>query len=99
MWMGKLARLVLRLSWIALFLLAFGFAVKNGQNVAISYYLGHRWEVPLALALLAAFVAGVLAGIAAGLATVVRQKREILALERELNARAADEAARRQQKD
>lgn len=93
----KLTRYVLRLLWGVLFLLALGFAVKNSQGVVVSYYFGYQWETPLALALLVCFVAGVAAGVAAGLSMVFRQKREILSLKRELRARAADDAVRRQE--
>lgn len=73
-----------------LFLLAVGFAVKNSEVVTLHYYLGLQWRAPLVVVLLAFFAAGVAAGVAASFGYVVRQRREILALKRELRQRAQE---------
>jgi uncharacterized integral membrane protein len=83
------------LGWLiklALFGLVVVFLAKNVEPVTIRYYLGGEWQAPLFLVLSAAFLAGVLIGVAAGLAQMIRQRREIAALRRELGA-AADRAA------
>lgn len=83
------------LAWvlkIALFVLVLTFAVRNTDPVTVRYYLGGEWQTPLILALLIAFCAGVAGGLMAALAQLVRQRREIAALKREL-ARAAGAAA------
>ena len=79
------------LSWLlgfALFLLALGFAVKNSDAVVVHYYLGYQWQASLVLVILVFFLAGVAVGVAASLGFIFRQRREILALKREMRARA-----------
>ncbi len=69
---------------ITLFALVFTFAVKNTDAVTIRYYLGGEWQAPLIFVLLAFFCAGAALGLAAGLGQMFRQRREIVALKREL---------------
>jgi len=85
------------LSWalrVVLFLLLFGFALKNMEPVTVRFYLGGLWEAPLALVLLVFFGAGAAAGIAALLGHSQRQRREILELRKDGRGRtvAPDEA-------
>ena len=68
----------------ATFLLLLGFAVKNSDSVALRYFLGLEWHAPLVLMLLIFFAAGAAIGVAASLVIMVRQRREILALKREI---------------
>ncbi len=80
------------LSWalrILLFLLLFGFALKNIAPVTVRFYLGGRWDSPLALVLLVFFAAGAAAGVAACLSHAYRQRREILELRKELRGKPA----------
>jgi uncharacterized integral membrane protein len=67
---------------ILLFVLLFGFALKNTAPVTVRFYLGSVWEAPLALVLLVFFAAGAAAGVAACLGHAHRQRREILELRR-----------------
>lgn len=79
------------LSWLFgffLFLLALGFAVKNGDTVGVNYYLGYQWQAPMVLVLLVFLIAGVAIGVAASLGLIFRQRREIFFLKREMRARA-----------
>lgn len=69
-----------------LFLAALGLALKNTAPVSLEYYLGLRWHAPLILVLLLTFCAGALAGIFACLPQVIRQRRRLLAIQRELHA-------------
>jgi uncharacterized integral membrane protein len=78
---------------LALFLLAVGFAVKNSEVVSLHYYLGYQWQAPLVVLLLVFFGLGVAAGVAASFSYVFRQRREILALKRELRQRAQEQKA------
>jgi uncharacterized integral membrane protein len=86
---------------VVLFLLVLSFAVKNTDLVTVRYYLGYQWQAPLVLVLLSSFCLGVVIGIAASLAHMLRQRRAIVGLRRELTARSrsaappapADEAA------
>jgi putative membrane protein len=77
---------------LALFGLVMVFLAKNVEPVTVRYYLGGEWQAPLFLVLAAAFLAGVLVGVAAGLAPIIRQRREIAALRRELGAGAGPSA-------
>jgi uncharacterized integral membrane protein len=69
-----------------LFMATLGFAMKNTAPVTLVYYLGLEWRLPLILVLLLAFCAGALAGLLACLSLVVRQRRRLLAMQRELHA-------------
>ena len=73
---------------IAAFLLLLGFAVKNTDIVAVRYFLGLEWHAPLVFVLLVFFGVGFAVGVLAGIAVIVRQRREILGLRRELRGRA-----------
>ena len=78
------------LSWafrILLFVLLFGFALKNSDPVTVRYYLGAHWEASLALVVLVFFVVGVAAGVIACFAYIYRQRREILQLRKELRTK------------
>lgn len=73
---------------LALFLAALGFAVKNSEPVTLHYYLGMVWQAPLVVVLFVVFAMGAVAGVAASFSYLYRQRREILALKRELRSRA-----------
>ena len=80
------------LAWVlkfALFALVLTFAVRNTDLVTVRYYFGGEWQTPLVFALLVAFCAGVALGLAAGMTQLIRQRREIAALKRELNPAGA----------
>lgn len=86
------------LTWLlkfALFVLILSFAVKNTDTVTVRYYLGQEWQAPLVFVLLVFFCLGAALGIVASLAHLIRQRREIVALKRELRAqgRAGGEIA------
>jgi len=68
----------------AVFLLLLGLAIKNTDSVALRYFLGVEWHAPLVLMLLVFFAAGAALGIAASLVIMVRQRRQILGLKREI---------------
>ncbi|HSN42324.1 MAG TPA: LapA family protein [Burkholderiales bacterium] len=72
----------------ALFVLALSFAVKNTETVTVRYYLGYDWQAPLVLVLLVFFCIGIATGIVASLGHLFRYRREVIALKRELRARA-----------
>ncbi|MEZ0316656.1 MAG: lipopolysaccharide assembly LapA domain-containing protein [Methylophilaceae bacterium] len=66
------------------FILLLGFALKNVEPVALHYYLGYAWQAPLSLMLLITFFFGIVVGVVACLPSVIRQRRDLLALKREL---------------
>ena len=59
-----------------LFVLVFGFALKNTKEVDLHFFLDYELRGPLVLMLLAFFVAGAAFGILALAPTVFRQRRE-----------------------
>lgn len=78
------------ISWalrILLFLLLFGFALKNTDPVMVHFYLGSRWEAPLAMVVLVFFGVGAVAGVIACLSHIYRQRREILQLRKEVRTK------------
>jgi putative membrane protein len=91
--MRTLFLLIKATAGFAVFLLLLGFAVKNTDNVVVRFFLGFEWQAPLVLLLLAFFTAGIALGIAASLAILVRQRRAILGLKRELRGATRTAAA------
>lgn len=67
-----------------LFVMLLGFALKNAEIVELHYYLGLVWRAPLSLMLLVAFFIGTVAGMIACISPIIRQRRELIALQREL---------------
>jgi uncharacterized integral membrane protein len=83
------------LTWIirgTVFLFILLFAMKNTDPVTLRFYLGQSWTAPLALVLFLTLAFGALLGLVAGLERVMGQRREILALKRELRVRQGDHA-------
>lgn len=64
-----------RIVGIVLFILFFGFALKNTQEVALHFFLGYEVRAPLVLMLLAFFAGGAILGVLAMTPTVVRYRR------------------------
>ena len=69
---------------LALFLAILSFALVNTDPVTVRYYLGLRWEAPLVVILLVTVGIGAVAGVLVGVMIIVRLRREIAALKREL---------------
>jgi lipopolysaccharide assembly protein A len=68
-----------------LFLVFFGFALKNTQEAALSFFWGYEMRGPLVLLLLGFFVGGAVLGILAMLPTVFRYRRELAHHKRQLS--------------
>jgi lipopolysaccharide assembly protein A len=77
------AWLLRALLFIALLL----FALKNTDPVTLHFYLDRTWQAPLILVLLAFFALGAALGVLACLTKLFAQRREILALKREMQER------------
>ncbi|MEY3746852.1 MAG: hypothetical protein RL194_311 [Pseudomonadota bacterium] len=69
---------------VILCLLVFGFAIKNVEPVELQYYLGFRWQAPLSLMLLTSLLIGVVIGMIICLKPIIKQRRRLISLEREL---------------
>jgi putative membrane protein len=64
-----------RIVGIILFILFFGFALKNTQEAALHFFLGYEIRAPLVLLLLAFFAGGAILGVLAMMPTVFRYRR------------------------
>ena len=84
-------RILIWIVRLAIFLVLFGFAVKNDQVVTLKSYLGGQWHLPLVFVILMAFAAGAVLGVSATLSSLLRQRREIARLRKSL--RKAEQAA------
>ena len=82
-------RYVLWVVKLALFAVALTFAVKNTDPVAVRYFLGQEWRAPLIFVLLVFFCMGAALGLLAALMQIMRQRREISTLKRELRGNSA----------
>jgi putative membrane protein len=78
-------RYVLLVLKIALFALMLTFAVKNTDPVSVRYFLGYEWHAPLIFVLLIVFCVGAVLGLLSVLGKILRQRREISALRRQLD--------------
>jgi putative membrane protein len=86
-------KLVFRIIGVILFIIFFGFALNNMQEVALRFFLNYELRGPLVLLLLGFFGGGAILGILAMTPTVLRyrsevskQKKTILTMEKESNA-------------
>jgi len=83
-----------------LFILLFGFAVKNDHVVDLHFFFGKLWSFPLVFIILVAFAVGALMGVTATITSLLRQRHEISRLRKQLSRaelaaeQASDEAAR-----
>jgi uncharacterized integral membrane protein len=76
---------------ILVFAIVLAFALKNIDPVAVRFYLGSEWHAPLAIVLLIAFVLGAAAGVLASLGLVLRKRREIASLRKQVRALTPEE--------
>ena len=82
-------RYVLWLAAPVVFVFFVTLAVKNLDPVIVRYFLGYEWRAPLIFVLLIFFIVGATLGILAMLGHLVRQRRELTVLRRELGAQRA----------
>lgn len=71
---------------ILLFFVLLGFALKNDQPVVLHYFFGYQWEASLVLILLIFFTAGAALGVLVMLFTLLRQRKELSALQKEIQS-------------
>lgn len=69
---------------LLLFILLFGFAIKNDHLATLNFYFGGQWQLPLVFVILISFAAGALLGVTATFASLLRKRREISQLRRQL---------------
>lgn len=79
-------KLVARIIAGILFILFFGFALKNAHEVTLRFFFGNEWRSPLALLLLAFLALGGFLGVLAMTPIVFRKRRELAKCRKELEA-------------
>lgn len=77
-------RIVMWLLRFLLFFLLFGFAVKNDHLASLRFFFGGEWQLPVVFVILVSFSAGALLGVTATFASLLRQRREISRLRKQL---------------
>ena len=70
-------KIISRIIWAIIFILFFGFALKNTQEASLRFFFDYEARGPLVLLLLAFFVAGAALGILAIMPTVFRHRRDL----------------------
>lgn len=70
-------KIVFRIVAAILFVVFFGFALKNTQEAALQFFLGYEIRGPLVLLLLGFFTAGAALGVLAMTPTVLRYRRDL----------------------
>ncbi len=93
-------KLLVRLIAFALFVIFFGFALKNTDEVVLHFFWNSQARSPLILLLLAFLVAGTVMGVLAMTGTLLRNRRELSRVRKELEqlkTEAAEQAATRTQ--
>lgn len=73
-----------------LFVLFFGFALKNTQEVALRFFLEYELRGPLVLLLLGFFAAGAALGVLAMTPALLRNRRELSRCNKALQAKDRD---------
>lgn len=68
-----------------LFFLLLGLAIKNSSDVELRFFFDASWQAPLSLVLLIALAIGTVFGLLALLPQLIRQRRSIGRLQRELD--------------
>ena len=77
---------------LLVFVVLLGFALKNTDPVTVRFYLGGEWEAPLVFVLLVAFTFGAAAGLLATVGAVLRKRREIAGLRKQLRAHGDEQS-------
>ena len=70
-------KLLFRIVAALVFIVFFGFALKNTQEVVLSFFLGYEIRGPLVILLLAFFAAGAVLGVLAMTPTLFRHRRDL----------------------
>jgi len=70
-------KVISRIIAVILFIVFFGFALKNTDPVTLHLFMGYEFPGPLVLMLLIFFVAGIVFGVFAMLPTLFRHRRDL----------------------
>ena len=80
-------KIISRIIAVILFIIFFGFALKNTDPATLHLYMGYEFRGPLVLMLLIFFIAGVEFGIFTMLPTLFRHRRDLSKHVKSLNAK------------
>lgn len=72
------------LAILGTFIFGITFALKNKQDIELTYYFELHWAGPVTLALLGALALGIVIGYLAGLRTVIRMQRSLVQARKEI---------------
>ncbi|MDR0563614.1 MAG: LapA family protein [Azoarcus sp.] len=73
-----------------LFFLLFCFAIKNVHVVDLNFFFNKQWHLPLVFIILVVFAVGALLGVTATVTSLLRQRREISRLTKQLDRARLD---------
>jgi putative membrane protein len=79
-------KFISRILWAILFIVFFGFALKNTQEAALRFFFNYEVRGPLVLLLLAFFTGGAVLGILATMPTVFRHRRDLARYKKTIEA-------------
>jgi len=85
-------RLLFRVVAAIIFIVFFGFALKNTQEAVLSFFLDYELRAPLVLLLLGFFATGVVFGVLAMMPMVFRHRRDVSRYRKELSAMETEQA-------
>ncbi|PUA17230.1 lipopolysaccharide assembly LapA domain-containing protein [Glaciimonas sp. PCH181] len=88
-------KLISRVIAILLFLVFFGFALKNTQEVTIDFFLNYQIRGPLVLILLGFFASGAILGVLAMAPAVFRYRRNAAKAQKMLTSIHREQEAQR----
>jgi len=76
-----------------LFVILLGLAIKNGSDIELRFFFDASWQAPLSLVLLATLAIGVVLGLLALLPQVIRLRRSVGQLRRQMSDKTTDQPA------
>ncbi|RJG05245.1 LapA family protein [Noviherbaspirillum cavernae] len=88
-------KLISRVLWALLFVVFFGFALKNTQEAALRFFFDYEVRGPLVLLLLGFFVAGAALGVLAMMPTMFRSRRNLSAQKKTIETMQQEQDAQR----
>ncbi|OWW18730.1 LapA family protein [Noviherbaspirillum denitrificans] len=88
-------KILFRIVAAILFIVFFGFALKNTQEAALRFFFDYEIRGPLVLLLLSFFIGGAALGILAMIPTLFRYRREVVRHKKAVSAMEKDMEARR----
>ena len=70
-------KIISRIFWTIIFIVIFGFALKNTQEVVLHFFLGYEIKGPFVLVLVPILAMGFVMGVLAMTPTFFRQRRDL----------------------